>query len=67
MYDLPPELVVTADGPVRLIELNWPDRRNAASEELHRPAGCGTSRADDGARAVVPTGRGRAFSAGGIR
>ena len=67
MYDLPPELVVTADGPVRLVELNRPDRRNAASEELH----AGLARlwdqlsADEGARAVVLTGRGRAFSAGG--
>jgi enoyl-CoA hydratase/carnithine racemase len=48
VYDLPPELVVTAEGPVRLIELNRPDRRNAASEALHAGrAGsgcCGTYR-----------------------
>ena len=35
MYDLPPELVVTAEGPVRLVELNRPERLNAASEALH--------------------------------
>ena len=33
--DLLPELVVTAEGPIRLIELNRPDQRNAASEALH--------------------------------
>jgi enoyl-CoA hydratase len=67
MYDLPPELVVTADGPVRLIELNRPDRRNAASEALHTGLAELWARlaADEGARAVVLTGRGRAFSAGG--
>jgi enoyl-CoA hydratase len=67
MYDLPPELVVTADGPVRLIELNRPDRRNAASEEMHTGLAGLWDRlaADQGARAVVLTGRGRAFSAGG--
>jgi enoyl-CoA hydratase len=67
MYDLPPELVVTADGPVRLVELNRPDRLNAASEALHTGlAALWDQLAGDGdARAVVLTGRGRAFSAGG--
>jgi len=35
MNDLAPDLVVTADGPVRLTELNRPEQRNAASEPLH--------------------------------
>jgi enoyl-CoA hydratase len=35
MCDLPPELVVTAEGRVRLVELNRPERLNAASETLH--------------------------------
>jgi len=67
MYDLAPELVVTAQGPVRLIELNRPDQRNAASEELHTALAGVWDRlaADDLVRAVVLTGRGRAFSAGG--
>lgn len=67
MDDLAPELVVTAKGPVRLIELNRPEQRNAASETLHTALAGVWDRvaADDGARAVVLTGRGRAFSAGG--
>jgi enoyl-CoA hydratase len=67
MYDLPPELVVTGRGPVRLIELNRPQQLNAASEDLHTAlAGVWDHIAADGdARAVVLTGRGRAFSAGG--
>jgi enoyl-CoA hydratase/carnithine racemase len=67
MYDLAPELVVTAHGPVRLIELNRPAQRNAASEPLHTALADVWARlaTDAGARAVVLTGRGRAFSAGG--
>ncbi|MDH6622830.1 enoyl-CoA hydratase/carnithine racemase [Streptomyces sp. LBL] len=61
------DLVVTAVGPVRLIELNRPDQLNAMSEELHAGlAAVWETVADDPqARAVVLTGRGRAFSAGG--
>lgn len=67
MDDPAPELVVTADGPVRLIELNRPDQRNAASEALHTALAGVWDRlaADETVRAVVLTGRGRAFSAGG--
>ena len=67
MYDLPPDLVVTADGPVRLVELNRPEELNSMSEELHSGlARVWDAIADDqDARAVVLTGRGRAFSAGG--
>ncbi len=67
MDELAPELVVTAEGPVRLIELNRPEQRNAASEGLHTAlAGVWDHlAADEAARAVVLTGRGRAFSAGG--
>ncbi len=61
------DLVVTARGPVRLIELNRPDQLNSMSEELHSglAAVWDTVAADPGARVVVLTGRGRAFSAGG--
>ncbi|MFJ9245077.1 enoyl-CoA hydratase/isomerase family protein [Streptomyces sp. NPDC101776] len=61
------DLVVTALGPVRLIELNRPDQLNAMSEELHSGlASVWDTVADDpDARVVVLTGRGRAFSAGG--
>ena len=67
MDDLAPDLVVTVEGPVRLIELNRPEQRNAASEALHTAlAGVWDHvAADDDVRAVVLTGRGRAFSAGG--
>ena len=67
MYDsLPEELSVEADGPVRIVRLNRPDDLNAVNAELHR----GLAEvwplvdADMGARAVVLTGEGRAFSAG---
>ncbi|MGD0242511.1 MAG: enoyl-CoA hydratase/isomerase family protein [Streptosporangiaceae bacterium] len=67
MDELAPDLVVTAEGPVRLIELNRPEQRNAASEALHTALAGVWDRvaADDEVRAVVLTGRGRAFSAGG--
>lgn len=67
MDDLAPDLVVTADGPIMLIELNRPEQRNAASEALHTALAGIWDRlaADDQVRAVVLTGRGRAFSAGG--
>jgi enoyl-CoA hydratase/carnithine racemase len=66
-YDIPPELEVAADGPVRIVRLNRPEQLNATNHELHQ----GLAElfpqidADDDARAVVLTGNGRAFSAGG--
>jgi enoyl-CoA hydratase/carnithine racemase len=67
MGDSAAELVVTADGPVRLIELNRPQQLNAASQALHTALAAVWDRlaADEAVRAVVLTGRGRAFSAGG--
>ena len=66
-YDLPDELEVVSDGPVRIIRLNRPDHLNAANHELHKGlAGVFPQiDADDEAQAVVLTGNGRAFSAGG--
>lgn len=60
-------LLVSAQGPVRLVELNRPDQLNAASPQLHTAlARIWSQLAEDGeARVVVLTGRGRAFSAGG--
>jgi len=66
-YDLTPELEVEADGPIRVIRLNRPEQLNAANHGLHR----GLAQlfpqldADTEVRAVVLTGNGRAFSAGG--
>jgi enoyl-CoA hydratase len=67
-YDvLGPELLVTRDGPVRILTMNRPDELNSFDGRLH-----GAMRRvwdllvdDDEADAVVLTGAGRAFSAGG--
>ncbi len=58
MDELAPELVVTAEGPIRLIELNRPERRNAASEALHTVLAGVWDRlaAAEAGRAVVLTG-----------
>jgi len=54
-------------GPVRTVVLNRPDRLNAVDEDLHRALGAvwRTLALDEEVRAVVLTGAGRAFSAGG--
>jgi enoyl-CoA hydratase/carnithine racemase len=60
-------LELSSDGPVRILRLNRPDDLNATNHELHRAlAGIWAELdADAEARAVVLTGNGRAFSAGG--
>jgi enoyl-CoA hydratase len=62
-----PPLLVTIDGDVRIVTLNHPDRLNAISQALHAAltAVWAELAADPKARAVVLTGNGRAFSAGG--
>jgi enoyl-CoA hydratase/carnithine racemase len=66
-YDLPPEILVEVDGPVRIVTLNRPDDLNATNRDLH--AGLASLfpqlDADLDARVVILTGAGRAFSAGG--
>lgn len=66
-YDLPDVVHVELDGPVRVIRLNRPDELNATNHELHRALAdlWPQVNADVDARAVVLTGNGRAFSAGG--
>jgi len=66
-YDLPDVLKVTATGPVRIVTLNRPDKVNAVSQPLHHALVDVWDQilADPDARAVVLTGAGRAFSAGG--
>jgi len=67
MYDMPEEIDVKADGPLRIITLNRPDALNAVNDALH----VGLAKIwdalneDADARAAVITGAGRAFSAGG--
>jgi enoyl-CoA hydratase/carnithine racemase len=66
-YDLPDELQVEADGPVRVVRLNRPEQLNATNRELHSGLAALFPQLDDddGARVAVITGNGRAFSAGG--
>jgi enoyl-CoA hydratase/carnithine racemase len=66
-YDLPDELQVRPDGPVRVITLNRPDQLNATNHALHGGLAALFPQldADEGARVAVITGAGRAFSAGG--
>jgi enoyl-CoA hydratase len=66
-YDLPAEINVTSDGPLRIVTLNRPEHLNATDHVLHAGLAAVFPQldADDAARAVVITGAGRAFSAGG--
>jgi enoyl-CoA hydratase len=67
MYDLPDEIDVVADGPLRIITLNRPDALNAVNDPLHTGLARLWPRLSDDhdARAAVLTGSGRGFSAGG--
>jgi len=66
-YDLPDELAVEADGPVRTVVINRADELNCVNENLHWAlANVWRQLASDtDAKAVVLTGAGRAFCAGG--
>ena len=54
-YDLPDELEVTSDGPVRVVRLNRPDHLNAANHEL--PQGLAARVPADRRRRRGPGGR----------
>jgi enoyl-CoA hydratase len=66
-YDVPDEIQIEVDGPIRIIRLNRPENLNATNHILHQ----GLAElfpqidADLDARVAVITGNGRAFSAGG--
>ncbi len=66
-YDLPDELTVTAEGPVRIVTINRPGELNAVNAALHWAlAQVWRQLANDvEAKVVILTGAGRAFSAGG--
>ena len=66
-YDLPDELQVEVDGPLRVVRLNRPEHLNATNHVLHRALADVFPQldADPDARVAVITGNGRAFSAGG--
>jgi enoyl-CoA hydratase len=66
-YDPTPHVLIERDGPVAIVTLNNPDMRNAFLDDMHRAMQdiwlhLGE---DAGVKAVVLTGAGKAFSAGG--
>jgi enoyl-CoA hydratase len=66
-YDVPDEIRVECDGPIRIVTLNRPDVYNAVNKPLHEGF-CWIwpqLDRDPEARVVVLTGAGKAFSAGG--
>jgi enoyl-CoA hydratase len=60
-------ILVESDGAVRIVTLNRPEHANAVNNEMHRAFSriWSTLADDEDARAVVLTGAGSAFSAGG--
>jgi enoyl-CoA hydratase len=66
-YDLPDELTVEADGPVRTVVVNRAAELNCVNENLHWALANVWRQlaADKDAKVVVLTGAGRAFCAGG--
>src|ERR1700722_1582980 len=66
-YDHPEELAVESVGAVRIVTLNRPAKLNAISQPLHHALREVWTQiaADTEARAVVLTGAGKAFCAGG--
>lgn len=66
-YDVPDAIQVESDGPIRIVRLNRPEQLNATNHELHHGLARLFPQIDEDAeaRAVVLTGNGRAFSAGG--
>jgi enoyl-CoA hydratase/carnithine racemase len=66
-YDLPAEVQVEEDGPLRIVRLNRPEQLNATNHVLHKGLAQVWPQldADPAARVAVLTGNGRAFSAGG--
>ncbi len=66
-YDLPDDILVTAEGGLRIITLNRPDDLNASTTEMlfTYPKLFRALSEDPNARVAILTGAGRAFSAGG--
>ena len=68
-YDMPPEIEIDADGPVRVVRLNRPEQLNATNHQLHKAIADVFERidVDREVRAVVLTGNGRATSSTSTR
>jgi enoyl-CoA hydratase/carnithine racemase len=66
-YDLPDELTVDADGPVRAVLINRAAELNCVNENLHWALANVWRQlaADREAKVVILSGAGRAFCAGG--
>ncbi|GAA3725269.1 enoyl-CoA hydratase/isomerase family protein [Gordonia hankookensis] len=66
-YDLPDELTVQSDGPIRVVTINRPGELGAVNKSLHWALANVWRQlaADREAAVVILTGSGRAFSAGG--
>ena len=66
-YDLPDELTVDADGPVRTVLINRAAELNCVNENLHWALANVWRQlvADTEAKVVILSGAGRAFCAGG--
>lgn len=66
-YTAGSEVLVESDGPVRIVTLNRPEQLNATNHELHGALArvFHDLDRDEEAAAIVVTGAGRAFSAGG--
>lgn len=66
-YGLPPEVQAQAAGPVRLLTLNRPADLNGTNRPMHQALARVWRRLaeDEDARAIILTGNGTAFSAGG--
>ena len=66
-YDLPDELLVETDGPLRTVVINRAAELNCVNENLHWALANVWRQllADKAAKVVVVTGAGRAFCAGG--
>ncbi len=67
LYDLPDDILVTAEGGLRIITLNRPQDMNASTTEMlfSYPKLFAALAQDADARVAILTGAGRAFSAGG--
>lgn len=65
--DIPDSIQISGDGPVRTVTLNRPDQRNAVDHPMHSALSAiwPMLAREPNTRAVILTGAGRAFCAGG--